>query len=97
MKTMIVCFALLAGGALMVPYSAVGTVVPGTETAALFGGACIAIDNGAVNTQICSSVCGSKWVKPTKSDPSGGSAASQKCGTSESCTGMYGVTGTCSQ
>jgi hypothetical protein len=72
-----------------------GTCVSTSELKSIIGGACVAIDNGATNVSICSGVCGTKSVRPTKSDADGGSPASQKCGTSVSCTGPYGVTGTC--
>jgi hypothetical protein len=74
-----------------------GTYVSTDELKSIIGGACVAINNAATNVSICSSVCGTKNVRPTKSDPDGGSPASQKCGTSVSCTGPHGVTGTCSE
>jgi hypothetical protein len=100
-RVVVVCVALLASGVLFLSYSAVGTTVPGTETVALFGGACTQFGEGTVN--ICyggncsGNGCGCTTRQPFRTGETGAHPdPTTRCGSSDNCTAPQTLSGTCS-
>ena len=100
MRTIIVCFALFAGGALLLPQSGIGIAVSGTEAALVYGGDCTQNALGSKVTLCfggsCSSDgCGCTTRMPWTSGKTGGKPdPATSCGTSH-CTALQSFSGAC--